>query len=151
MKYTVAFIGHNSIKSKIYTKLNAFIESGKCDSILFTGHSSGGTLASISAFDFQNEKQLPIEVVTFGSPKLGNASLAAEFSKRIQRCTCIVNDNDAVPLVPLLRGYHHVGKILHLRDIATSENLKDSARIDQSSLQSSTRFLTTASNLTSGQ
>lgn len=47
-------IGHNSFKSKIYAKLNAIIESGKSDSVLFAGHSAGGTLAVISAFDFQN-------------------------------------------------------------------------------------------------
>ncbi|AAR26956.1 FirrV-1-F2 precursor [Feldmannia irregularis virus a] len=116
------FIGHHSIKAKIYTKLNAFIASGECDSILFTGHSSGGALAAIAAFDFRNDKHLPVEVVTFGSPKLGNASLAVEYSERITRCTRVVNDNDAIALMPLSRGFHHVGNTLHIQDIAPTTN-----------------------------
>jgi len=115
------FISHNSIKAKIYAKLNAIIESGKCDSILFTGHSAGATLAAISAFDFQNLKSLPVEVVTFGSPKIGNAAFASYFNSEI-KCTRIVNDNDGIALAPLFSGYRHVGRdVIHLRNRALPE------------------------------
>lgn len=111
------FISHNSIKAKIYAKLNAIIDTGECDSILFTGHSAGATLAAISAFDFQNAKNLEIEVVTFGSPKIGNAAFAADFNSKI-KCTRIVNDNDGVALAPFFGGYHHVGEAIQLKNLA---------------------------------
>lgn len=117
------FIGHNSVKAKIYAKLNAIIESGKCDSVLFSGHSAGATLAAISAFDFRNDRGLPLEVITFGSPKIGNAAFAGDFNSAI-RCTRIVNDNDCVALAPLFRGYRHVGRdVIHLREPEPGESL----------------------------
>jgi len=118
------FISHNSIKAKIYTKLNAIIESGKCESILFTGHSAG-VMSAISAFDFQNDKNIPVEVVTFGAPKVGNAAFAAEFDSKI-KCTRIVNDNDGIAHAPLFRGYRHVGSdVIHLRNTTPAPSLWD--------------------------
>lgn len=110
------FIGHNSVKAKIYAKLNAIIDSGECESVLFSGHSAGGVLSTISAFDFQNEKHITVKVVTFGAPKLGNGAFASDFDNQI-KCTRIVNDNDGIPLAPLFGGYHHVGDVIHMRNV----------------------------------
>ena len=116
------FIGHNSVKDKIYAKLNALVASGECKSILFTGHSAGATLAKLCAFDFVNEKNLELEIISFGSPKLGNAAFAASFEgSRNIRCTRIVNDNDAIAIAPLFSGYRHVGDLIRLRNVAPSE------------------------------
>ncbi|CAM9470787.1 unnamed protein product [Ectocarpus sp. 4 AP-2014] len=107
------FLGHNSVKAKIYAKLNKMLESGECTSILFAGHSSG-VMSAISAFDFENHKNVPVEVVTFGAPKIGNAAFAADFDRAIT-CTRIVNDNDGVALAPMFGGYHHVGSnVIHM-------------------------------------
>ncbi|CAM9401121.1 unnamed protein product [Ectocarpus sp. 12 AP-2014] len=107
------FMGHNSVKAKTYAKLNKILESGECTSTLFAGHSAG-VMSAISAFDFQNEKNIPVEVVTFGAPKVGNAAFAADFDKAMA-CTRIVNDNDGVSLAPMFGGYHHVGKnVIHM-------------------------------------
>lgn len=114
------FIGHNSVKAKIYAKLNDMIKSGKCDSILFAGHSAG-VISAISAFDFQNDKNIPVEVVTFGAPKVGNAAFAADFNSKI-KCTRIVNDNDGIAHAPLFSGYRHVGRdVIQLRNMAPEE------------------------------
>lgn len=124
------FIAHNSVKAKIYAKLNDIINAGKCESVLFAGHSAGATLAAICAFDFQNEKNLELEVVSLGSPKVGNAAFATEFNAQI-RCTRIVNDNDGIPLAPLFGGYHHVGdEVIRLREFPpeTCTEEKDDAQ-----------------------
>lgn len=142
------FISHNSIKSKIYAKLNAIVESGKCDSILFTGHSAGATLAAISAFDFQNSSNLPVEVVTFGSPKIGNDAFAFEFNSKI-KCARIVNDNDGIALTPLFSGYRHVGDLVRLRNVAPEENegiwhaLLNFARLDSVADHDMDSYITT--------
>ena len=113
------FIGHNSVKAKIYAKLNAIVDSGKCESILFTGHSAGATLAKLCAYDFVNEKNLKLEIISFGSPKIGNAAFARNFDSDSKlKCTRIVNDNDGIALAPLFSGYHHVGELIRLRNVA---------------------------------
>ncbi|CAN0418974.1 unnamed protein product [Ectocarpus sp. 12 AP-2014] len=110
------FVAHNSVKAKIYAKLNKILESGECTGILFAGHSSG-VMSAISAFDFQNDKNVPVEVVTFGAPKVGNAAFASDFNKAIT-CTRIVNDNDGVALAPMFGGYHHVGSnVIHMANL----------------------------------
>ena len=119
------FIAHNSVKAKIYAKLNEMINAGKCDSVLFAGHSAGATLAAICAFDFQNDKKLKLEVVTLGSPKVGNAAFATDFNAHI-KCTRIVNDNDGIPLAPLFGGYHHVGsEVIRLKDFPPETRYED--------------------------
>ncbi len=110
------FIGHNSIKDKVYAKLNEIVTSGGCESILFVGHSSGATLAELSAFDYTNNNNMRIEVVTFGSPKIGNAAFAKSFDATVA-CTRIVNNSDVIPLAPLFSGYYHVGKLVRLRNV----------------------------------
>ena len=130
------FIGHNSVKAKIYAKLNAIVESGKCDSILFTGHSAGATLAKLCAFDFVNDKNLELSIISFGSPKIGNAAFATGFGGSNIKCTRIVNDNDGIALTPLFSGYRHVGDLIRLRNVVLNESqtlwnaLRNFARLD---------------------
>ena len=113
------FVGHNSVKAKIYSKLNTLVESGECDHILFCGHSLGSALCVLSAFDYVNERNIPIDVVTFGSPRIGNIPFIENFNENIQ-CMRIVNDRDIVSIAPLkLMGFHHVGDVVHLKETGT--------------------------------
>lgn len=118
------FIGHASVKGKIYNKLNTIVDSGECESILFTGHSAG-IIASLLAYDYLNKKDLPVEVVTFGAPRVGNKDFTDDFDSKIQ-CTRIINDLDVVPLAPLrILGYHHVGtNLIHIKnaEVSSEEN-----------------------------
>lgn len=111
------FIGHTSVKGKIYSKLNAIVDAGHCKSILFCGHSAGAAHNALLAYDYVNKKNLPIEVVTFGAPRLSNKEFADDFDKMI-KCTRIINDRDVIPLAPLkILGFHHVGSdLIHIKD-----------------------------------
>lgn len=122
------FIGHTSVKAKIYKKLNTIVDTGVCESILFCGHSAGGT-CTLLAYDYLNDKNLPIEVVTFGAPRLGNKVFVDAFNKDI-KATRVVNDRDVVPLAPLkMLGYHHVGtKLIHMKNSNVYEQDKSAAR-----------------------
>ena len=109
------FIGHNSVKSKIYTKLKVIVDSGNCESILFCGHSLGSVLSILSAFDYVNPKKIPISVVTFGSPRIGNKTFAENFNKEIS-CLRIVNDRDVVSVAPFqFMKFYHVGETIQLK------------------------------------
>ena len=110
------FIGHTSVKGKIYKKLNEIVQGGKCDRILFCGHSAG-VLSALLAYDYINNKNIPIEVVTFGSPRVGNKAFSDDFDRKI-KCTRIINDKDLIPLAPLkILGFHHIGtELIHIKN-----------------------------------
>ncbi|CAI5468465.1 unnamed protein product [Closterium sp. Yama58-4] len=80
--------------------------------VAFTGHSLGGALATLSALDLQVSYDLPssdIRVVTFGSPRVGNAAFATYFRQKVPGSTRVTNWKDLVPhLPPATIGYHHV-------------------------------------------
>lgn len=111
------FIGHTSVKGKIYKKLNTIVDSGECENILFCGHSAGASQSALLAYDYLNKKNLPIEVVTFGAPRLSNKEFADDFDEKIT-CTRVINDRDVIPLAPLkVLGFHHLGNdLIHIKD-----------------------------------
>ena len=88
-------------------------------SIINTGHSLGGALATLYAYHVINEfspaNRLPSDVITFGAPKVGNKTMKDEYNKII-RCTRFVHSNDLVPHLPWLFGlfYHHIGDMIFL-------------------------------------
>jgi hypothetical protein len=101
----------------VYTRLNEIVDSGKCESILFCGHSLGSAMSALSAFDYANARDIPVSVVTFGSPRVGNKSFAADFDTKIPSCLRIVNDLDLVPLAPFrFLEYCHVGSPVQLKE-----------------------------------
>ncbi|KAH7616902.1 putative Phospholipase A(1) DAD1, chloroplastic [Nannochloris sp. 'desiccata'] len=84
--------------------------------VLFTGHSLGGALATLAAFDFSHRSSTSrrnnppkIAMYNFGSPRVGNKAFATEFNRAVQHAWRLVNRNDAVVTVPRLVGYCHVG------------------------------------------
>ncbi|CAI5537199.1 unnamed protein product [Closterium sp. Naga37s-1] len=95
-------------------------------SVALTGQSLGAALATLSALDlqvggvkggevslcFSVSYDLPspvIQVVTFGSPRVGNAAFAAYFRQKVPKSTRVTNWKDLVPhLPPATIGYHHV-------------------------------------------
>jgi predicted lipase len=90
--------------------------------IVFTGHSLGGSVASIAAVDFHEQNPgngHRISLYTFGQPRTGNRAWAdyiqsLPFASRYYR---IVREEDPVPHVPLLSmGYVHAGTHHNLDD-----------------------------------
>ena len=76
--------------------------------ITITGHSLGGAVATLAAMSFAGQVD---RVVTFGSPRVGDATFAASYKERglVEKTTRYVNESDLVPFVPgLLAGYRHV-------------------------------------------
>jgi hypothetical protein len=83
--------------------------------VLFTGHSLGGALATLAAFDLSHRssssknKPEKIAMYNFGSPRVGNKAFATEFNRAVPESWRLVAQNDAVVRVPRLVGYCHVG------------------------------------------
>lgn len=74
--------------------------------VTITGHSLGGAVATLAAADAEIVCR---RVVTFGSPRVGNADFGEVYRKRVPITTRYVNEFDPVPWVPgALSGYRHV-------------------------------------------
>lgn len=85
--------------------------------VVLTGHSLGGALAEVAAFDLAG--QFPIGfVAAFGSSRIGGSDMRAKYKERRDRLGAslhertwhITHSNDTIPLLPPSRHFEHVGK-----------------------------------------
>ena len=94
------------------------VPAGRLKSIRVTGHSLGGGIASVVAYELARDGA-PIEAVyTFGSPRVGSAGWRQAYTKVLGDCSYrVVAAGDLVPLLPgLLDGYRHVGQEILLTE-----------------------------------
>ena len=97
------------LNKKIKDDLQYYLKIHKNPAItqyIFTGHSLGGAIASVSLFDNMQENLLPRTsispvLITYGSPRIGNYAFANELMKLIPIVFRIVNKYDLVPNVPM--------------------------------------------------
>lgn len=101
-----AWLGRGS--EGIAAQVAAWLRDRPCRRILATGHSLGGALATLLAAD-----DARAELVTFGSPRVGDRAFAARFEGRAVRryAECC----DLVARVPPQPPYAHAG-VLHYVD-----------------------------------
>ena len=77
--------------------------------VLVTGHSLGGALATLGAHDMRTRfPNTHVAVYTFGSPRVGNRALALEYNDLVPEHFSVINDQDPVARVPK-RAYKRVG------------------------------------------
>lgn len=66
--------------------------------VVVTGHSLGGALATLAAVDVTlNRPHVPVDLYTFGAPRIGNKAFAQWFDAQIQDSIRLVNNSDVVP------------------------------------------------------
>jgi hypothetical protein len=100
---------YEHIRKSIATLLTTKCAAAK--TIWVTGHSLGGALAILAAYDIlKNVKTGPVpQLYTFAGPRTCAPNLEANFNADIPVCYRIVNFMDIVPQVPLPPLYEHVG------------------------------------------
>jgi triacylglycerol lipase len=98
-----------SVRSQLENNLNMFPEATQ---LIISGHSLGGALATIAAFDFAKNDPKPI-VYTFASPRVGNIDFAKKYGTLDITTQRVFNTEDVVPCLPppVLQDfvYDHVG------------------------------------------
>ncbi|MEK6248627.1 MAG: lipase family protein, partial [Planctomycetales bacterium] len=115
---------HHSVRNAVVGMVQNHLQSGDSPAggkkVWVTGHSLGGALASLSAYQLQRIDDIPVQgVVTFGSPRVGNGtwntSFTAQFGGRAQRW---IQYNDLIPMLPpegsehtSVTSYRHVGVV----------------------------------------
>jgi predicted lipase len=107
------FKAYESVKSQIDSI--PFKEYDQYE-IIICGHSLGGALATICGAYLPVEMvDHPIEVVTFGSPRVGNDKFGKIFMSKVSAYYRFVHNNDIVPTMPKI-NYKHTGKELRIDD-----------------------------------
>lgn len=107
----------NSLNKRIIQRIEEIVEQGgplphgRKRKILLTGHSLGGALAHLAAYDIT--KAFPgatVRVYTFGSPRVGNHAFAKDYDATVPDSWAIINDQDVVTRgAKLVRIYKRCG------------------------------------------
>ena len=95
-----------------FTALKKIISDEKISECRITGHSLGGALAILFAFDcVVNNPTLSdkISVYTFASPRVGDEKFKQRYNQLVKNHLRIEIDGDIVPKVPFGMGYSSVG------------------------------------------
>lgn len=79
--------------------------------IIFSGHSLAGALATIAGhFYGAKYPSINIDIITFGSPRVGNSTFVKEFNRSVRKSLRIFHCEDIVAKIPMNHPYIHVGK-----------------------------------------
>jgi len=113
--------GFSASLSATLAPIESWLRDTNPSRLLLTGHSLGAALATLLAARLADGDR-PIELVTFGSPRVGDEALAASLGSLTVRR--YVNCTDAVALLPPpliyshVRGLHYIDRngVIHVGD-----------------------------------
>lgn len=103
-----------------YLKLRSQVLQGlsgqKGVHLFLTGHSLGGAIAQLMAYDMAVNRRADfasITLITSGAPRVGNAAFAEALVRTVPDNLRVVVNHDPVPAVPYNGGqYRHAGRLL---------------------------------------
>ncbi|KAK9064335.1 hypothetical protein SSX86_015715 [Deinandra increscens subsp. villosa] len=131
----------DQVMEEVKRLLKFYKEKGEQVSLTITGHSLGGALALLNAYEASLMfPTLPISVISFGAPRVGNIAFRDELHHKGVKALRVTIKQDLVPRMPgivfnetlqkfddltgtLEWVYHHVGAELKL-DVRASPFLK---------------------------
>ncbi|MGW1990253.1 lipase family protein [Embleya sp. NPDC001921] len=110
--------GFNQALASVYPEVRDTVAGMRTDgqTVWFTGHSLGGALAMLAGarMYFEDPRQLPDGVYTYGQPRTCERILAGAHKKAFkERHHRFVNNNDVVPLLPPEPPFTHVEHLRH--------------------------------------
>lgn len=109
--------------SKQFTSLKPLVDGlleqykASYDSVVHTGHSLGAALSTLSAVSYaRSHPQLRHICINIGCPRAGNKEFGQMYRDLVAVSHRIANENDPIPLLPLLSTYQHVQEALTITD-----------------------------------
>lgn len=107
--------GYNSVREAILQVVYDITQWEKDWNICITGHSLGGALATLCAFEFSNRRNEQgggpvIGMMNFGAPRVGNKAFAHIYNNTVLYSFRVVDREDIVHLIPPF--YTHTAKEL---------------------------------------
>lgn len=98
-------------------QIHNYIEKNPVSSVVATGHSLGGALATLCAVDIQYNfaDKVAIEAYTYGAPKVGNDGFRESYDQRVPNSYRVVHGMDLVPELPRWwQGYRAVDQEIRI-------------------------------------
>ncbi|KAH9127723.1 hypothetical protein LEN26_000022 [Aphanomyces euteiches] len=78
--------------------------------LFMTGHSMGGALAILAAYDCAVHFNIDVNMYNFGGPRVGNPAFVRQYNRAVPNSYRVVLDGDLVAGIPKFWGlYQHVG------------------------------------------
>eukprot|EP00210_Caulerpa_lentillifera_P002079 g1994.t1 len=108
---------YDSVKTMVFTIAELITRKDPNWTVYTTGHSLGGALATLCAFEMSSRwlrKPPKVKMYNFGSPRVGNQSFAENFNQLVSESWRIVSRKDLVTTIPRLAGYCHVQNVVVL-------------------------------------
>jgi hypothetical protein len=150
---------YDSVRPDIYKIIDTVLKKEPKGewTVITTGHSLGGALATLCAFDIALRKRWTgnnnnnnnddddddsssddkpaLKMYNYGSPRVGNKEFAEQFDAAVPDAWRIVNGNDVVCSVPRLLGYCHVGHEVQLGTAVASNDDDDDTKNEEKQKQ----------------
>ncbi|MER3435214.1 MAG: lipase [Leptolyngbya sp. ERB_1_1] len=98
-------------------QIHDYIKNSTVSSVVATGHSLGGALATLCAVDIQYNfsDKVTIEAYTYGAPKVGNDGFRDSYNQRVPDSYRVIHGMDIVPELPRWwQGYRAVDKEIRI-------------------------------------
>lgn len=89
-----------TVRSDLKRVVRLLLDEHPGVSTYVTGHSMGGTLAILAAYDFSVSFDIAVEMYNFGGPRVGNPSFVRNYNRHVPNSYRVVMDGDIVPGVP---------------------------------------------------
>jgi Lipase (class 3) len=111
---------HSSTALEILSAVKKTLSAQNLSSVTVVGHSLGAALALLDGvfFSLQLPKDVTVEVISYGMPRVGNQAFADFVDSRLGgRVTHVNNREDPIPVVPPMSfGFHHPSGEIHILD-----------------------------------
>ncbi len=106
-------------------RLKTSLEKNPRETLYLTGHSMGGSVATIAALRLTEAgiSKNQLKVITFGAPAVGSHALARNYAEKID-LTRAVMKGDVLKKSLRVLGYVQFGKILEYRQSVTSDHFE---------------------------
>jgi len=89
------------VMKELKTLVDFYKTKGEQVSLTITGHSLGGALSLLNAYDSAtNFQKLPNSVISFAAPRVGNISFRNELYQMGVKILCVTVKQDLVPRMP---------------------------------------------------
>ncbi|KAI9911479.1 hypothetical protein PsorP6_009245 [Peronosclerospora sorghi] len=109
------WIAYESIREELKEVTRLILDEHPGVSLYVTGHSMGGALAVLAAYDLAVNFNLQVTMYNFGGPRVGNPSFRQHYDSCVPTSYRVVMDGDIVPGWPRFWGlYEHVGTEISL-------------------------------------
>jgi predicted lipase len=104
---------YESIRHLLHKEIKNILSTYEVTRIIVTGHSLFGAIATICALDCSLIYNIPVNCITFGSPRVGCKKFAKCFNKMVEISYRCVRLKDPVTFTPLPLRFKHVRGGIH--------------------------------------